>query len=258
MAANSAPAGGTPPTCTLGSSTVTVAGGAAQQSVSFVLAAAANADPGTYTVTLTGVDGTTGLTHSAGAINVNLRSASSVLTVVSGAVTGNTSTVNFVVPANVSLGSFLCVSISGTGISAPAGVAPSTLSVGCSFSPSSVAASATAQTVPVTVTVTTSGVTTASLADETNRFAPILLGIPLAGLIGLLRRRRSFRAALLRGVVALAILAAGMQLSGCGGSFKKPPTVSGLTPPGSYHLLVQSAGSDGNSYQAVVNVNVTR
>ena len=47
--------------------------------------------------------------------------------------------------------------------------------------------------------------------------------------------------------------------TGCGGgSFTAPPSVSGQTPPGSYNILVQGTGTDHQTYQAVIQVNVTR
>jgi len=50
------------------------------------------------------------------------------------------------------------------------------------------------------------------------------------------------------------------QALGCGGSFKTLPENSsgggGKTPPGVYKILVEGTGSDGQTYEAVLQLNV--
>jgi len=50
-----------------------------------------------------------------------------------------------------------------------------------------------------------------------------------------------------------------MQFLGCGGNFKTttPAPSGGKTPPGSYYLLIEGAGTDHHQYQAVLKVVVT-
>jgi hypothetical protein len=106
--------------------------------------------------------------------------------------------------------------------------------------------------VPVT---TNNAFTTGSLASHTNILAAGLLGIPIFGLIGFLRGRKTF----FKLLTILVVCTAAFQVLGCGGSFQQKTVSSqgGTTPPGIYYLQVQGTGSDGNQYQSVLQVNVT-
>jgi hypothetical protein len=237
-----------------------VATSGTQQSADVVVDAT-KADPGLYTMTVTGADSTTGLAHTT-SINIFVSATGGPLNIVSGSTTGNQAAVNFLLPANVSLSNLLCVSVSGTGIQPP-GVPPSTLSISCSFDPTTIAAASTEQSGTVTVTVTTSGSssTTASNShmnsSHTKLWAAGLFGLPLFGLVGLLRGRKSPRSVFFRVIAILALCTAAYQVTGCGGSFQKPASSGGQTPPGSYTMLIQGTGSDGHTYQAILRLNIT-
>ncbi len=257
---DSAPSGSVAPTCNLATSTLAVATSGTQQSADVVVDAT-KADPGLYTMTVTGADSTTGLAHTT-SINIFVSATGGPLNIVSGSTTGNQAAVNFLLPANVSLSNLLCVSVSGTGIQPP-GVPPSTLSISCSFDPTTIAAASTEQSGTVTVTVTTSGSssTTASNShmnsSHTKLWAAGLFGLPLFGLVGLLRGRKSPRSVFFRVIAILALCTAAYQVTGCGGSFQKPASSGGQTPPGSYTMLIQGTGSDGHTYQAILRLNIT-
>jgi hypothetical protein len=245
------------PGCTFASQSLPIAASGAQQSAGLVIDAT-KASPGLYAVTVTGTDQATGLVRSAAVFNVFVSATGGPLDIASGATTGNSGAINFLLPANVSLSDLICVSVSGTGI-APPGVAPSTLSMKCTFNPATVAAATSQQSasVQVTVATTTGGNATAASRRRTNLLAAGLLGIPIFGLLGLLRGRKSARSIFLRTIAILAICTGAYQLTGCGGSFQKPASSGGQTPPGSYVMLIQGTGSDGHTYKAILQVNVT-
>lgn len=250
---STAPSSPTLPACLLNDSKSTVTGdGVAPVSLTID---ASSATPGIYAVALAAVDPTTQLTRTS-TFTVNVRGASAPLTLQSGATTGNSATVSFVLPANVSLSGLSCTSIAGPTLTAP--VDPGALSVACSLSPSSVASSTSIQEAQITVTVSTGATTTAQLRDRSGYLAAGVLGIPLLGLLGLLGGGRKSGAAIFRIFLIVGIAIGAMHLCGCGGSFTRPTTVSGSTPPGSYDVLVQGTGSDNQPYQAVVELNVTR
>jgi Big-like domain-containing protein len=247
--------GATAPLCTLGGSTLAVAAsGTPEPTVSIVLDAT-KATAGTYSVTLNTADPTTGLAHSSSAFNVVVRGVDGPLTLVSGATTGNTASVSFLLPAGVSLSNIACSFAAGPNLSSM--VAPSSLSIGCSFSPTTIPASGSQQNGSTTIAITT-GSTTSSLDGHGSLLFAGVIGIPLFGLFGLLRGRRSLGAALLRLLAIAMIGAAAFQAMGCGGSFQRSTaTGGGQTPPGAYDLLITGKGSDGNTYQAVLSLNVT-
>jgi hypothetical protein len=249
-----APSGATPPTCTPSITTAPVSSGGTQTTVSIVVDAT-KASAGIYTYTITGTDQTNNLQRSA-SVTVMVRDKTSALTLVSGANTGNTIPTSFVLPPNVSFSSLQCVTVAGTGLP-PLGLSPSTISLGCSFNPGSVPSQTSLQTAQVTVTVSTgSSTTTAGIPGHSKVLAAGLLGLPIFGLFGLLGGRKSARS-FFRLMAVLAFIVATYQLTGCGGSFQKPMSAGGKTPPGTYNLLVQGTGSNGQTYQAVITLNIT-
>ncbi len=258
VSATTAPTGSTGPACLLNNGGSTVAGDNIAPTT--VTLDATKASPGIYTVAIAGSDPSSGLVRTA-SFTVTIRSASSAVTLQSGATKGNSATVNFVLPANVSLSSLSCTSIAGPTLAAP--VTPIALGVGCTESPTSISSSTSVQEAPVTVTVNTGEpITTARLANllggKPGYLAAGVLGIPLLGLLGLLGGRRKPAAAMFRLFLILGIAMGAMQITGCGGSFTRTTTASGSTPPGAYSILVQGTGSDKQPYQAVVQLNVTR
>jgi hypothetical protein len=249
---SAAPSSPTLPACVLNNSgTTTTDNGLAPVSL---IVDASKATPGVYSVTATATDPMTMLS-STSIFTVNVRSGSSVMTLQSGASTGNSATVNFVLPANVSLSGLSCPLIAGPTLSAP--ITPAAFSISCSLTPTSIASSTSIQNVPVTVTVSTGATTTAALKG-TSSYLAAMFGIPLLGLLGLVKRRRRLSTAVFRAFLIVGIVIGALHFSGCGGSFTRPPTPSGATPPGSYSLLVQGTGSDNQLYQAVLELNVTR
>lgn len=257
----SAPDGAVSPVCSLGSSTLDVTASGQQQPVALTIDAGSGSTPvattGTYDVSIIGVDETTGLTHASASFVVNVRYQAAPLTIVSGATSGNSSTVGFTLPPNVGLSDILCSSVTGPTLTSP--VAPVALSMSCTFSPSTVPPTGTSQDAVVTVTVNTGAATEAQLHDSTTTVAMAgMVGLPILLLLGFAPGAKSRKVFFryLGIVLAAALLFTG---TGCGGGqFTAPPSVSGQTPPGSYNILVQGTGTDGQVYQAVVQVNVTR
>jgi hypothetical protein len=256
-------AGGTSSTATLAVAKT----GVQQQSVAIVINATSNAAPGQYTVNVTATDPTTGLVRSAtsdgGALvgfELTVRALSAPLSIVSGATSGNTGNVTFVLPKGVTLSGISCPSIGGTGISSTTET-PGEIGVACHISPSSLgsAGSTSTQTVTAAVTVTTNNpLHSAGLVKHSNLLFAGLFGIPFFGLFGLLSRKPA-RKTFFRLLAFLAIGVALLQPMGCGGSFHTSTTSvnGGTTPPGTYYILVQGSGSDGNTYDAVLEVIVS-
>jgi hypothetical protein len=231
--------------------TLNVIASGVEPSLTFYLDAT-SATPGTYTYTLTATDPTTSLVQST-TFTATVRAVSAALTVISGATSGNTESVTFNLPAGVTLSNFTCKYITGTGITGTTS-APSAAGVACSFGTPVV--SGTTVTIPVTIT-TNSPITTGGLS-ALRGFLPLLFGLTLVGLLGLMRRK-AIRVGIFRVIILLAVGAGLLQTIGCGGSFSvKTTTVQGgTTPPGSYQLLIEATGSDGNTYSAVLNLQVT-
>ncbi len=257
VAVVSAPSGATAPACNLVASTIPVASSGTQASTDLIVDAT-KATPGLYSVTVQGTDSATGLVSAAKAFDVFVRAVGGPLRIVSGATTNNSAGLNFLLPPGVSISNLQCVSVTGTGIKPP-GVPPSTLSIGCIFNPTTLPASSSLQSASVTVTVTTGGSTTASASGSHNPklMADGLLCLPIFGFFGLLRGRKSRNSIFFRVVAILVICVAVFQMAGCGGSFQLPNTSGGATPPGAYTLLIQGTGSNGQTYQAVLEVDIT-
>ena len=257
MPAGSAPSGA--PNCTLGSPTLKLDGSGTPQVTSIVIDAT-KATAGTYMFAVTGIDPVTQISQLSNTFTVTVRNVPAAVNIVSGASTGNTATATFQLPATVTLNGFTCPLVAGTGLGTGS-VAPGGISLAChgfNPSPAGSSTSTSAQSVAVTVTITTGGTSVTAMTDHhTNIFAAGLLGIPIFGLIGLLRGRKSPKSALYRLVVIAVICVAAFQVLGCGGSFTRQTTIQGATPPGQYYILVQATGSDNNTYQSILLVNVT-
>jgi hypothetical protein len=246
-----------PPACTLGSPTVTITSTGAQTAVTVIIDATnSSTTPGAYSVSVTGVDSTTGLSHTTAPFIAYVRAKTAPITIVSGATTGNTTNADFILPANIGLTNLKCTSVGGPTLVSQ--VDPAGLSIGCTFNPSSVPSATTIQTGTVAVTISTNGTATAQLVTSTGAFAASLIGIPVLALLGFLRGGASSRRSFFRYLGVLFIAAAVMQAIGCGGHFTRTTTNTGLTPPGTYLVLVQGTGGDGLTYDAVIQVDVTR
>ncbi|MGH9590388.1 MAG: beta strand repeat-containing protein [Terracidiphilus sp.] len=248
------------PLCTPATATLAVSGTGAQGAVPIVVDAT-KASAGIYAVTETGTDPTTELAHSA-SFQVTVESASDPVTVVSGATTGNGGNLSFILPAGVTLSNILCKSVSGPNLTGS--VSPDSLGITCSFNPTSITNSSTSmEAVSIAATVGTSGATGGALASNarhTNLWVAGLLGLPFFGLVGLIGGRKSSRSVFFRLMVIAVVCMVAFQALGCGGSFKTLPGNSsgggGKTPPGVYKILVVGTGSDGQTYEAVLQLNV--
>jgi len=248
------------PLCTPSTATLAVSGTGAQGAVPIVVDAT-KASAGIYSVQETGTDPTTGLAHSA-SFQVTVESASDPVTVVSGATTGNGGNLSFMLPPGVTLSNILCKSVSGPNLTGS--VSPDSLGITCSFDPASITNSSTSmEAMPIAATVGTSGSTGGTLASNarhTNLWVAGLLGLPFFGLVGLIGGRKSSRSVFFRLMVIAVVCMVAFQALGCGGSFKTLPENSsgggGKTPPGVYKILVEGTGSDGQTYEAVLQLNV--
>ncbi len=219
---------------------------------------ATSATPGSYSLVVTGVDPTTGLSRSTPMkFTVNVAFITSTpITLASGSTTDTT--FNFTLPAGVSVPincNFATISPSVTP------VPTSTIPIGCTLSVSSVGSttSTSFQSVPVTVTINTGGAVT-QLMTQTNTFLAGLLGIPAFALIGYLTRGKHSRKSFFKFLGVAFIVAAVLQNIGCGGSFNRTTTATNTTPAGVYYLIVQGPGTGANKqpYQAIIQVNVIR
>jgi hypothetical protein len=247
------------PKCNLANSALTISGanGAVQQSAGIVLDAS-SATPGTYTFTVTATDSTSSIVRTT-TFPATVVAVATPLTVISGATTKNTTTLTFVLPGGVSLplSSSSCVEVVGPEFSGTFTAA--SLNISCSFNPTKINSTVAQQSASVVATILTNSSTVA--ANETGSHTTLLVagvfGLPLFGLLGMLRGRRSMRSVFLRTLAIVAIGAAGWQAMGCGGSFTgSTNNAGGKTPPGSYDILVEGTGSDGNTYRAVIVLNV--
>jgi hypothetical protein len=236
---------------------VTITSTGAQTAVTVIIDATnSSTTPGAYSVSVTGVDSTTGLSHTTAPFIAYVRAKTAPITIVSGATTGNTTNADFILPANIGLTNLKCTSVGGPTLVSQ--VDPAGLSIGCTFNPSSVPSATTIQTRTVAVIISTNGTATAQLVTSTGAFAASLIGIPVLALLGFLRGGRSSKRTFFRYLGVLFIAAVVMQAIGCGGHFTRTTTNTGLTPPGTYLVLVQGTGSDGLTYDAVIQVDVTR
>lgn len=248
----------TAPKCTLTPASLAVLASGAQPGAS-VMIDATNASAGLYSAQVSGTDPITGLVRNS-TIQVTVRPASTPLTVVSGATTNNTGNISFLLPGGVSLSNLSCASVSGPNLSSS--VSPSSLKITCAFNPPSIAASPSAQVGQTTVTVGTGGSTTTAAVTgrQTNLWLAGLLGLPLFGLMGLIRGRKSRDSVFFRLVVMAVICVLAFQAIGCGGSFnsslKSGTQGTSTTPPGVYNVLLVGSGSDGGTYRAVLQLNV--
>ena len=259
-----APSGAVPPACTSGAALpiTSSGGGPVPITIDAGSGSASPASPGLYQITVTGVDSMTGLiaTTQSFSVNVIYRSQSAAVAITSG--TSGTGSVTFQLPAGVGLSSFQCPTVGGPTLAST--VAASSLFLSCTqFNPSSVASSTSMQTASVSVTVNTNGATTAKL-DEKGMGGTIvvagLLGIPILVLLGFMPGGKSSRKIFLRYLAIAFVLVTVLQGVGCGGgSFtRQNNSTINTTPVGQYYLLVQGKGTDGNTYEAVLNLAVTR
>jgi hypothetical protein len=261
-----------PPTCALGSGTLAIAtppnpgDPVAQAFVPLVIdATGTKTNPvtaGVYTVTVTAVDGshltrTTQFTMSVREVNAPIQLASGTNT----STLSPTPTVTFVLPAGEQVSNFQCLFMAGTGLNGE--TATGAFNTSCKVNPSTMLGDANStqpQTVSLNFEIDTGVSSTAAVDRHTTLLVAGVLGLPLFGLLGLIRGRRSLKPVFLSLFALLALSGSVLQMSGCGGSFSSTTTTTshGTTPPGTYYFRVQGTGTSGQhaQYEAVVVVEV--
>ena len=261
-----------PPTCTLTSSTLAVAtppnpgDPVAQAFVPLVIdATGTQSNPvtaGVYTVTVTAVDGNhltrmTQFTMSVRAVNapIQLTSGTNTTTL------SPTPSVTFVLPAGEQVSNFQCLFMAGTGLNGQTGAGA--FNTHCQVNQNTVLGDANStqpQTVTLNFEIDTGVSSTAAIDRHTTLLVAGVLGLPLFGLLGLIRGRRSLKSVFLSLFALLALYGSVLQMSGCGGSFTSTTTTTshGTTPPGTYYFRIQGTGTSGQhaQYEAVVVVEV--
>ena len=238
---------GSTPSCGFGVSSQSTTGSFPTGSVAPValtITSAAKDAPGEYTVTITGTDDVTQALVQSTSFTLNVVQVIGTLSVASGSVTE--ADVDITVPQNVTLDSdsFKCVNIINTATNTPANGNGLTCTAGMPGAWNS-------GTIEVPITITAG----ASPSSGSSVRAAALWAMPLVAVLLLLSGGRTRRKSLFR-FLSLVLLAAGVSAGvGCGGSFTGPPPVTG-TAPGNYAVEVTAAGSDGNTYSAIVNIYV--
>jgi Bacterial Ig-like domain (group 3)/FG-GAP-like repeat len=198
-----------------------------------------------YTVTVQAQDAS-GLVHSA-SLALGVVYLSPPVTMPTGGVAPPTQ-VSFWGLSGVIINNISCPLVAGTGI--PGSEDLGAIGGVCSFSPTMTTLRGTCGALPGTTMLTITGCTVARLRMRTRIYASLWLGIPglvLLGSFGKKSRRGKKVLRILAILLPILILLVGI---GCGG-------VGQTTPSGSYKVLVQGTGTDGNVYSAVVPVTVT-
>jgi hypothetical protein len=253
----SQPSGATTlPTCSFpASSTLPIAPSGSQASIAVVINAgtpASPATPGQYVFAVIGTDPTTGLVRTATPpLSVDVRSLGTPVGVPSGAST--TAPIDFNLPAGVTLSNFVCLSVKGP---VPVNCTPTAAGVTTTAGEPTIQLTLSGQSAPLTVTINT-GTTMTQLVTSTNIFAAGFFGIPVLALLGLVRGGKRNRKTFLRFIGLVYIVFATLQVVGCGGSFMRTES-TGTIPAGTYLIQTQGTGSDGQTYQAVIQLSVIR
>lgn len=224
--------------------------------VAFTVTAAAATPVDTYTVTLTATDSKFPALTQQTTIQVNVLSTSGTISLAPGSAATQSVVFNTAPPQGGALaatlntfacGNILPLAVTGTG----------TLTAGeitCSGPATAVAISGNSTSAAITITV--NGTTTTSMlhrqSDGGVFAAAAFWGAPVIGLLAWASRKSKARKDLLR-YLGIALLIIGMSYGiGCGGSFTRPPTVTGGPPVGSYLVQVVATDSNGVNHYAVV------
>ncbi|MDE1154764.1 MAG: protease pro-enzyme activation domain-containing protein [Acidobacteriaceae bacterium] len=212
---------------------------------------------GSYTVTLSGVDASTGKVTATTTAEVTVNGATGItlsstggISVVAGATTGNAATIT-VTPSGSFTGT---VSLACSLSSSPSGAVDP---IGCALSPASVSITGTSAATS-TLTVSSTARTTSALRS-THELGRGIGGTLLAFGIFLLlpaRRRRDLRA-----MAAVVLLISLGTLTGCGGNSTTTSggggnTTSTGTTAGTYVLKVTATASGVTAQTTTVNVTV--
>jgi large repetitive protein len=250
----STPGTGTPPTCTL--SPTTLHGSGASTSA-FTITVPANAPVDQYTVTVTATDVQIPALAQSATLLVNVVNKSGTLSLSPGSAAVQSMVFNTAPPAGQTLAATLNTFACGT-------IVPVDINGTGTFTANEFACSGPSGTVPITgfsttasVTIAVNATTTASLARPSGSVsAAAFWAVPLLALLAWVARRNSPRRNFFRFLGMLLLVVGLSNTIGCGGSFTRPPVVTGGPPTGTY--LIQVVASDSNlvNHYAVVPLTV--
>lgn len=220
----------------------------------FTVAAAAATPVGTYTVTLKATDSNFPALTQQATLQVNVIAASGTVSLAPGSAATQSVIFNTAPPEGgtpaATLNTFACgniVALASTGGTVTSG------EISCSGP--STAVSITGNSTTAAITITVNGSTSAALRRQGDGglfAAATFWGVPVIGLLAWAARKNAARKDLLR-YLGIALLIIGMSYGiGCGGSFTRPPTVTGGPPVGSYLVQVVATDSNGVNHYAVV------
>lgn len=248
VVSNTTNAAVTDPTCTLSNSTPSGANGT---TLTYIVSASAKAPVDSYNVTVTFADpALTTLSQTTAPLKVFVVGQSAALALGTGGATGNEAAL-FLTPTPFSgTPTISCPQIWDTVNLKVLSNSGSSL-ITCTGPAGTVSENGLVTTVPISIS--TNGTSALlSLSGNTLYLAGVF-GAPLFALVGLIGGSNSGRKRVLR-YLSLVLLAWGfVSVSGCGGSFNRPPppTASGI-PAGNYLVQVVATDSSGNTYFAEV------
>lgn len=237
-----------PLTCAPSNDTLT---GAA---VGFTVTAAVATPIDTYTVTLTATDSKFPALKQQATLLVNVIATSGTISLAPGSAATQSVVFNTAPPQGGMLASTLNTFACGNIVAlASTGGTVSVGEISCSGPATAVPIAGNATSAAITITV--NGGTSAALHKQGNGgvfAAATLWGVPVIGLLAWAARKSATRKDLLR-YLGIALLIIGMSYGiGCGGSFTRPPTVTGGPPVGSYLVQIVATDSNGVNHYAVV------
>ncbi|MFC5863369.1 Ig-like domain repeat protein [Acidicapsa dinghuensis] len=230
-------------------STNTLAGNGSSP-VAFTVTAAAATPVDTYTVTLTATDNTFPALTQQATLQVNVIATSGTVSLAPGSAATQSVVFNTAPPQGgtlaATLNTFACGLTSGT-----AQITSGEIS--CTGPATAVPITGNATTASITITV--NGTTSAALRRQGDGgvfAAAAFWGMPAIGFLAWAARKSKGRKDLMR-YLGIALLIIGMSYGiGCGGSFTRPPTVTGGPPVGSYLVQIVATDSNGINHYAVV------
>ena len=247
------PGTGTPPTCSLSPTTLPGSGSATS---AFTITVPANAPVDQYSVTVAAQDVLVPALTQSSTLLVNVVNKSGTLSLSPGSAAVQSMVFNTAPPAGQTLAATLNTFTCGT-------IVPVDINGSGTFTADEFACSGPSGTVPITGFSTTASVTiavngtTASLARPTGSIsAAAFWAVPLLALLAWVARRNSPRRNFFRFLGMLLLVVGLSNTIGCGGSFTRPPVVTGGPPTGTYLIQVVATDSNGVNHYAVVPLTV--
>jgi hypothetical protein len=245
----------TVPSCSVASQTVQVGNNVGAGNS--VINASSSATPGVFAVQFTVSDPNFPSATQTASFKLYVVAPSTALSLASGAsgtqnVTFNTATA----PTNSSLSSFSCPYIVQTS-GGQTQILDNTKKNLLTCAGTSTGVVGVATQVPVTIN-TEQSASAQLFRGSSVAYGVAVFGMPFLGLLALVGSRKSSRKGIFR-LICFALVALGISLAagGCGGSFTAPkvPVITGI-PAGNYLVEVVAQDSSGNSYYAVVPLDV--